>query len=507
VSQKTLSLGRLSSLQKPLFKKLLFKKQASANIKRNRPTTNDKGHLIKRWPLFLHQGADFISRNLIQGQSPSSINNPQKNCKKIKSSPWKTKSFHPKTTYTCSMKTKLSHLPQVFWLMPTGIFFNCTAVATSRGISLQENPCGQPQETADLDSLGLTFIRELKVTAGARCERQAGGQNGMNNVTATQGLSFTLSGSVSGATPICQWYKTGAAIGSATAALYTKSAGMSAAGNNCVKITNSSGTVTSNTMALTGTPSGGSGGSSPGGGGGGGGGAPSLLFPQRQHLNSPSSIPHALHQESAGKITTVVLFHQKHHGFPYANRQSNRRHDNSCPDKTTLENLFEEKTKCIFFRKRHMNTSASNNEKVDFFNKVTSASTKYEMGRALDRNRILQRLNSMASLSGDDKMSTQKMTPVEAALQIADFKKGVSNPHTTREAIEVTRQVNKEFALEALRILAAEVRRLRESSQWRPIETAPKFAIAAPTTGIASTLANPASKEITNNISAKTKKR
>jgi hypothetical protein len=178
-----------------------------------------------------------------------------------------------------------------------------------------------------------------------------GGQNGMSNVTAIQGPSFTLSVSVSGANPICQWYKTGAAIGSASAALYAKSAGTSAAGNECVKITNLSGTVTSNTMALTGTPSGGSGGSILGGGGGGGGGAPSFLFPQRQYLNSPSSIPHALHQESAGNITTVVLFHQKHHGFPYTNRQSNRQHDNSCPNKATLENLFEEKTKCIFFRK------------------------------------------------------------------------------------------------------------------------------------------------------------
>jgi hypothetical protein len=79
------------------------------------------------------------------------------------------------------------------------------------------------------------------------------------------------------------------------------------------------------------------------------------------------------------------------------------------------------------------------------------------------------------------------MTPVEAALQIADFKKGVPNPHKTKEAIEVIRQINKEFARESLRILAAEVRRLRKNSQWRPIETAPKFAVTNPSTGFADT--------------------
>jgi hypothetical protein len=70
-------------------------------------------------------------------------------------------------------------------------------------------------------------------------------------------------------------------------------------------------------------------------------------------------------------------------------------------------------------------------------------------------------------------MSNQN-TAVEAALVIADFKKGVRKPSDTKEAIAVIKRINNEFALESLRILAAEVRRLRELTQWQDMKTAPK---------------------------------
>jgi hypothetical protein len=54
------------------------------------------------------------------------------------------------------------------------------ASATSHYISLQSSPYDYPYETIDLNSFGVTFIRELQLQAGAQCGRQAGGQSGMS---------------------------------------------------------------------------------------------------------------------------------------------------------------------------------------------------------------------------------------------------------------------------------------------------------------------------------------
>ncbi len=104
------------------------------------------------------------------------------------------------------------------------------------------------------------------------------------SITSGSGASFSVTASGEGNLTY-QWQKNGANISGATSASYSiAAAGSADAGNYAVVVTNSWGSVTSNTASLTvssptPTPTpGGDGAGSSGGGGGGGGGAPSPAF-------------------------------------------------------------------------------------------------------------------------------------------------------------------------------------------------------------------------------------
>lgn len=134
---------------------------------------------------------------------------------------------------------------------------------------------GSPDATTEFPQvLAVDWVRVYSASIAPSIDVQP------SAVSVTAGSAATFSVSVSGQpTPTLQWQRDGVAIAGATSATYRiGSVSAADAGNYRVVATNSAGTATSNTVALTVTTATPTPSPTSGGGGGGGGGAPSVWF-------------------------------------------------------------------------------------------------------------------------------------------------------------------------------------------------------------------------------------